>query len=143
MITRISAGRGRCEEGRAKVLEMSRNGGPGVKRAASEAIDAGTTAALPAFLEKGQYTAREEDDRVEEAAAKARSAAVEAAGHAQDAEDSAAKTAGFALDASHSTDDAEASAVAADKGFETFAGSENQGKDYSHANISKKGYVTH
>ncbi|MFF1270720.1 polymorphic toxin type 17 domain-containing protein, partial [Streptomyces anulatus] len=29
------------------------------------------------------------------------------------------------------------------KGFETFAGSKNQGKDYSHANISKKGYVTH
>ncbi|MFD8957452.1 polymorphic toxin type 17 domain-containing protein [Streptomyces anulatus] len=29
------------------------------------------------------------------------------------------------------------------KGFETFAGSKNQGKDHSHANISKKGYVTH
>lgn len=29
------------------------------------------------------------------------------------------------------------------KGFETSAGSKNQGKDHSHANISKKGYVTH
>ncbi|MEU3823551.1 polymorphic toxin type 17 domain-containing protein, partial [Streptomyces sp. NPDC030392] len=29
------------------------------------------------------------------------------------------------------------------KGFETFAGSKNQGKDYSHANISKDGKVTH
>ncbi|MFV2120108.1 polymorphic toxin type 17 domain-containing protein [Streptomyces sp. Act-28] len=29
------------------------------------------------------------------------------------------------------------------KNFEKFAGSKNQGKDYSHANISKEGHVTH
>lgn len=54
---------GKEDDDRVAVAQIAAKGGPGVKSAASKALD-GTAEDVAYFLETGQYQAREDDDRV-------------------------------------------------------------------------------
>ncbi|MGW2873320.1 ALF repeat-containing protein [Kitasatospora sp. NPDC001225] len=55
----------RSDDNRVKLSQLMDQGGPAVREAASKALDAGTDAAVEAFLNEGFAKAQFEDDRVE------------------------------------------------------------------------------
>ncbi|MFF2117130.1 ALF repeat-containing protein [Kitasatospora sp. NPDC058184] len=55
----------RSDDNRVKLSQLMDQGGPAVREAANKALDAGTNAAVDAFLNEGFAKAQFEDDRVE------------------------------------------------------------------------------